>query len=121
MSQMTPSKVFYRDILPKASELGKHPVLLYDRVLARKVPGFASWSRRFPVRFEVRAGEELKSLGSFSEFILKLVDRTAELPVGSLCIVAVGGGSVGDFAGFVASVFKRGVELVHIPSTWLSA
>ncbi|MNS95867.1 3-dehydroquinate synthase [compost metagenome] len=33
----------------------------------------------------------------------------------------VGGGSVGDFGGFVASIFKRGVRLVHIPSTWLAA
>jgi 3-dehydroquinate synthase len=28
---------------------------------------------------------------------------------------------VGDFGGFVASIYKRGVELIHIPSTWLSA
>ncbi|MBO9667261.1 MAG: hypothetical protein J7501_10665, partial [Bdellovibrio sp.] len=38
-----------------------------------------------------------------------------------LTIVVAGGGSVGDFGGFVASILKRGVRLVHIPSTWLAA
>jgi 3-dehydroquinate synthase len=39
----------------------------------------------------------------------------------SLCVVGVGGGSVGDFTGFLSSVLKRGVPLVHIPSTLLAA
>ncbi|MHC4112273.1 MAG: 3-dehydroquinate synthase [Planctomycetota bacterium] len=32
-------------------------------------------------------------------------------------IVALGGGTVGDIAGFAASVFKRGVPVIHIPTT----
>jgi 3-dehydroquinate synthase len=36
-------------------------------------------------------------------------------------IVVVGGGSVGDWAGFLASVLKRGIAFVNIPSTWLAA
>jgi 3-dehydroquinate synthase len=32
-------------------------------------------------------------------------------------IVALGGGTVGDIAGFAASVFKRGVPVVHVPTT----
>jgi len=36
-------------------------------------------------------------------------------------IVAVGGGVVGDLAGFIASCWYRGVDLVHIPTTLLSA
>ena len=36
-------------------------------------------------------------------------------------MVALGGGSVGDFAGFFASVCKRGLPLIQIPSTWLAA
>jgi 3-dehydroquinate synthase len=38
-----------------------------------------------------------------------------------MTIVVAGGGSVGDFGGFVASVFKRGVRLVNVPTTWLAA
>jgi len=36
-------------------------------------------------------------------------------------IVAIGGGVVGDLAGFVASCWYRGVNLIHIPTTLLSA
>ena len=37
-----------------------------------------------------------------------------------LCIVAVGGGSVGDAVGFLASVLWRGVDLWHVPTTLLA-
>ena len=36
-------------------------------------------------------------------------------------IVAVGGGVVGDLAGFVSSCWYRGVDLIHVPTTLLSA
>jgi len=32
-------------------------------------------------------------------------------------VVALGGGTVGDVAGFAAAIFKRGVPIVHIPTT----
>jgi 3-dehydroquinate synthase len=36
------------------------------------------------------------------------------------CIVALGGGSVGDLAGFVAATYHRGVPLVQVPTTVLA-
>lgn len=36
------------------------------------------------------------------------------------CVVAVGGGVVGDLAGFAASVYMRGVDFYNIPTTLLS-
>ncbi len=35
-------------------------------------------------------------------------------------VVAVGGGSVGDVAGFAASIYKRGVKVLQVPTTLLS-
>ena len=80
---------------------------------------FQPWRKGFTFAFPVNAGEELKNIHRFPEFIEKLLKKTSG--ASALRIVAVGGGSVGDFAGFVASILKRGVPLIHIPSTWLAA
>ena len=36
------------------------------------------------------------------------------------CIVSFGGGILGDVAGFAASIYKRGIKFINIPSTLLS-
>lgn len=36
------------------------------------------------------------------------------------CVVSMGGGIVGDLSGFVASIFKRGIKFVNIPTTLLA-
>ena len=36
------------------------------------------------------------------------------------CIISFGGGIVGDVSGFAASIFKRGLKFVNIPTTLLS-
>lgn len=36
------------------------------------------------------------------------------------CIIAVGGGVVGDLAGFVASIYMRGVDFIQVPTTLLA-
>ena len=35
-------------------------------------------------------------------------------------VIALGGGIIGDFAGFVASILKRGINFINLPSTLLS-
>ena len=36
------------------------------------------------------------------------------------CLVAIGGGVVGDICGLAASLYKRGISLVHVPTTMTS-
>ena len=36
------------------------------------------------------------------------------------CIVAIGGGATGDFAGFIAATLLRGVSFVQVPTTILA-
>lgn len=67
--------------------------------------------------FTVPMGEGSKSLASLeailSEMLSFEITRTD-------CVVAVGGGVVGDLAGFAASVFMRGIDFYNVPTTVLS-
>ena len=36
------------------------------------------------------------------------------------CLITVGGGITGDVGGFAASIFKRGLQFINIPTTLLS-
>ncbi|HTJ43869.1 MAG TPA: 3-dehydroquinate synthase [Kofleriaceae bacterium] len=62
----------------------------------------------------IAAGEASKSLAEYARLHDELVG--AGLDRGS-AIVGLGGGVVGDLAGFVASTFMRGIPVVHWPTT----
>jgi 3-dehydroquinate synthase len=93
-------------------------ILIYDRIFEKSAAEFLS---HFPFKFAVTSGESLKTIESFSSFCERLSRSGFDLPARQITVVAMGGGSVGDFAGFFASVYKRGVRLVHLPTTWLAA
>jgi len=65
----------------------------------------------------VPPGEANKTLETFAWLVDKLLDTNPER---SDAIVALGGGVVGDLAGFAASVLKRGIDFVQIPTTLLA-
>ena len=96
-------------------------LVIFDERLARVSPKFKAWLRRFPFQYGVKSGERLKELESFPDHVARLSKIAEPLSPKTMTVAAVGGGSVGDFAGFFASVYKRGVDLVHMPSTWLAA
>jgi 3-dehydroquinate synthase len=66
------------------------------------------------VTFEVPSGEPAKSIAGVARlwdaFAGAAIDRGTH-------VVAVGGGVVGDLAGFVAATFTRGLPLWHVPTT----
>ena len=68
-------------------------------------------------RFEIGEGEDAKTLETVERVCRDLV-RWGVLR-GDL-VVAVGGGVVGDTAGFAAAVYYRGVDVVHVPTTLLA-
>lgn len=118
---MKKSLLLFATDLPKLSDLGDELFLIYDGIIAKKSPSFKKWMKQFPLSYGVTAGEELKSIDRFPQHISKIVKMCENTSSRRLTLVVAGGGSVGDFGGFVASILKRGVKLVHLPSTWLSA
>ncbi len=65
----------------------------------------------------VAPGENSKSFAEYQRVVSELL--TAGLDRGS-AIVAIGGGVVGDLAGFVAATFLRGIDIFHVPTTLLA-
>jgi 3-dehydroquinate synthase len=68
-------------------------------------------------QFLIGDGERFKTLRSAESILTFLIERGIER---SDAIVALGGGVVGDLAGFAAAVYLRGIRLVHVPTTLLA-
>ncbi len=65
----------------------------------------------------VKSGEGSKSIATLEQLLLTM----SELELGrDDCVVAVGGGVVGDLSGFAASIYMRGIDFYNVPTTLLS-
>ena len=62
-------------------------------------------------------GEQIKNIYTYNNICEKLLSKKIDR---KSIIIAIGGGTVGDLAGFVASTLLRGVEFNYIPTTLLS-
>jgi len=67
--------------------------------------------------FSVKAGEELKDIESVYPIYGQLLGANANR---DSVVFALGGGSVGDAVGFVASTYLRGIRWVGVPTTLLA-
>lgn len=92
-----------------------HVAPLYaDRVataLQRARPGLAL------ARVVLPPGEHEKTLARFGELLDALAALGAQRDA---CVVALGGGVIGDLAGFAAACWMRGVDCVQLPTTLLA-
>jgi 3-dehydroquinate synthase len=62
-------------------------------------------------------GERYKTLASFTQIVDELIASGFHRDA---CIVALGGGVVGDVAGFAAASYQRGIDFVQVPTTLLA-
>src|SRR5258706_2451457 len=66
---------------------------------------------------EMQEGESHKTLATANTVVTQFLEHGAKRD--SLAVV-VRGGMIGDTAGFAASIFLRGIDLVHVPTTLLA-
>lgn len=114
------TKLIFQNQFPNPHSIAEHPVLIYDLNLLKN-HNVSQWIQKFPNKIGVTAGEGLKQFDSFEKHFIQLLKIVDLIKTKNITLIGLGGGSVGDFVGFLASVFKRGVPLIHIPSTWLAA
>ncbi|MET0893878.1 MAG: 3-dehydroquinate synthase [Pseudoxanthomonas sp.] len=102
---------------------GRHVLLVSDSTVA---PLYAATVREalhaarpdlLVGTFVLPAGESSKTLSNFGAAIEALATLGATRDA---CIFALGGGVVGDLAGFAAACWMRGVDCVQLPTTLLS-
>lgn len=104
--------------LSKLGFSGKKVAVISDETVARLHSGTLTASLQFagfqPSLHTVPAGEASKSMTHVETLCREMIraghDRKS-------LVIALGGGVVGDLAGFTAAVFYRGVPFVQIPTT----
>ena len=80
----------------------------------------AAWGKAIPQTSKVKAvqpGEGSKAFDAYQDCLEWLADQKTPRKA---TIVALGGGVVGDLAGFVAATYMRGLPYIQIPTTLLS-
>ena len=70
-----------------------------------------------PLTYILPDGEKFKTLSSFEEVNAFLLQNNCGRDT---CLIALGGGVIGDLTGFVAACYQRGVPFVQVPTTVLS-
>ncbi len=108
-----PKKI--KSLCPKTKKIA----LIIDKNVPRK---FIYKLRKVLKRYQVfiyyfNSSEKSKSLSSINNLLEKLLKNNINR---SDLIIGVGGGILGDVTGFLASILKRGVNFINIPTTLLS-
>ena len=94
--------------------LDKNVERIYGSSIKRVINSFAA--KKFYLI--LASSEKIKSLSSANQIFKNLYEE--EFGRDTL-LVAIGGGTIGDLAGFIASTYMRGISLVQIPTTLLSS
>ncbi|MEM7231241.1 MAG: 3-dehydroquinate synthase family protein [Planctomycetota bacterium] len=103
--------------------VGRRPLDSYDRIVGLFDPAVSELARRIIQSFAgeasipIQAREQSKSLSTVEAVCQQL--RELGCSRRSL-LVNVGGGCITDVGGFVAAIYMRGIEHVHVPTTLLA-
>lgn len=101
----------------EALESGRKGVLLVDESVGLKNPRFCSAIRGEMPQLVLPSGETTKSV----DFLEKVWDFMAQERIDRTgFLFALGGGVVGDLAGFAAATYLRGIDFYQIPTTLLA-
>ena len=114
-------KSICKEFLPKAIKNNSKVMIITDfgvpKEIIESIDKILKKESKFVKIHKIAQGENSKSFAQFEKTQNKLAqlrfDRTD-------CIIALGGGVVGDLAGYIASSYQRGIDFIQIPTTLLA-
>ncbi|BBN83012.1 3-dehydroquinate synthase [Pseudoalteromonas sp. A25] len=113
-----------QNLLADVGRLTKHigqcrPVIITNHTVAPLyLENLLSALRDYePLHFILPDGEQYKTLTYFEQVSAFLLENNCGRDT---CLIALGGGVIGDLTGFVAACYQRGVPFIQIPTTLLS-
>ena len=111
--RVLPNKI--KTLCPKTKKIA----LIVDKNIPKKFKGeLKKLLKNYDIFiFPFLASEKKKSIQSVNYFLNKLLLNNFNR---SDLVISLGGGITGDVAGFVASIFKRGLNIINIPTTLLA-
>ena len=112
--------VVERGLLAQANEylnLNRRVLVVTDSGVPRQYAETIAKQCKEGVICTVETGEGSKSLECFATLLQTMLNRGFSRKD---CVVAIGGGVVGDLSGFAASAYMRGIDFYNIPTTLLS-
>ncbi len=98
-----------------------HAIVVQDVAIADSAGSMITQSlKSSPLRLsviQIASGETSKSTDRIAQLWNEMLDTAADR---RSVVIAVGGGVIGDLAGFAAATFTRGLRLVQVPTTLLA-
>ena len=98
-------------------DLNRKVLILTDSLVPSDYANIVKEKSKEGYIYTIASGEASKSFENYGKILDYLVEHQFSR---TDCIVAVGGGVVGDLAGFVASTYMRGITFYNTPTTLLS-
>ena len=83
----------------------------FKKILKRKLKNYNVFV------FSFSSNEKMKTLKTVDSYLKKLLSKNFNR---SDLVIGVGGGITGDVVSFVASIYKRGINFINIPTTLLA-
>lgn len=98
-------------------DLSRRTLIVTDEGVPAAYVQAVAAAAKAPTVVTLPEGEATKSIASFERLLRVMLEGGFTRRD---CVVAVGGGVIGDLAGFVASAYMRGVDFYNVPTTLLS-
>ncbi|HTY13477.1 MAG TPA: 3-dehydroquinate synthase [Candidatus Omnitrophota bacterium] len=105
------------DYLPLARN--RQIVVITDYIVGKQYSGMVrkALKKYKPNVLQLPPGEKHKTLSAAAAIYDKLIDLNIHRDA---LVIALGGGVVGDLAGFIAATYMRGIDVVQVPTTLLA-